>query len=358
MCRVLSSTDADVAEAAVALRQGGLVAFPTETVYGLGAAARDPAALARLYAIKARPASHPVIVHLPSAGAMEGWARSVPAAAARLARAFWPGPLTMVLRRADGVPDEVTGGQDTVGLRVPDHPLALRLLMRFGDGVAAPSANRFGRISPTTARHVAEEFAEADVLVLDGGPCRVGLESTIVDLSTGTPRLLRPGGVHRLALERVLGERVALAEHLLDRDDSEPEQVPTGRTAQAATRVPRAPGTLARHYAPSTPAELVPSRTLERRALELGAAAAVLARQARPPRFAGVWRRLPHEPEGFAQELYAALRDLDGAGCGRILVEEVPLGPDWLAVRDRLKRATAGADPSGSHDRNAQEEGA
>ena len=194
------------------------MAFPTETVYGLGASARDPRALARLYAAKGRPPEHPVIVHLPSALALTTWAREVPDAAWRLAETFWPGPLTLVLSRAADVPDEVTGGQDTVGLRVPDHPLALRLLQAFAGGVAAPSANRFGRISPTTAGHVVDEFADLDVLVLDGGACRVGLESTIVDLSGGAPRILRPGGVHRRALEEALGERVALAEHLLERE--------------------------------------------------------------------------------------------------------------------------------------------
>ena len=218
MSRLLSNSEQDVTQAAEALRRGGLVAFPTETVYGLGASARDAGALARLYAAKGRPPEHPVIVHLPSALALTTWAREVPDAAWRLAETFWPGPLTLVLSRAADVPDEVTGGQDTVGLRVPDHPLALRLLQAFAGGVAAPSANRFGRISPTTAGHVVDEFADLDVLVLDGGACRVGLESTIVDLSGGAPRMLRPGGVHRRALEEALGERVALAEHLLERE--------------------------------------------------------------------------------------------------------------------------------------------
>jgi len=343
MSRLLSNSEQDVTQAAEALRRGGLVAFPTETVYGLGASARDVGALARLYAAKGRPPDHPVIVHLPSALALTTWAREVPDAAWRLAEAFWPGPLTLVLSRAADVPDQVTGGQDTVGLRVPDHPLALRLLRAFAGGVAAPSANRFGRISPTAARHVADEFADLDVLVLDGGPCRVGLESTIVDLSGGAPRLLRPGGVHRRALEDALGERVALAEHLLER-----EARPTGGAGRSPTGgTPRAPGGLPRHYAPSTPAELVSSAALEARLAELGGDVGVLARRPRPGGPSGTWLELPDEAEAFGRGLYAALRRLDAGGWRRILIEAVPDGDDWLAVRDRLRRATSAVDAAG-----------
>jgi len=336
--RVLSSSEADVAVAVEALRRGALVAFPTETVYGLGAAARDPEAVARIYRAKRRPRGHPVIVHLAAAAALAGWVRELPAAGHRLAEVFWPGPLTLVLERAEGVPDAVTGGQPTVGLRVPDHPLALRLLRAFGDGVAAPSANRFGHVSPTTAAHVAEEFADQEVLVLDGGACRVGLESTIVDLSGRRPRLLRPGGVPREAIEAVLGEPLPLAEPLAE--ELEPGEAP----ALAAPTV-RAPGGLPSHYAPVTPSELVASAALD--ALANGAIAGeagvgVLARRPAPSGFAGVWMALPAEPEGFARELYAALRRLDAAGCRRILIEAAPGGPAWLAVRDRLRRATAG----------------
>jgi len=352
MSRLLSSSEHDVARAADALWRGQLVAFPTETVYGLGAAARDRGALARLYAAKGRPLDHPVIVHLPDAEALAAWAREVPDQALRLAAAFWPGPLTLVLPRAAGVPDEVTGGQDTVGLRVPDHPLALRLLRAFGDGVAAPSANRFGRISPTTARHVAEEFGALDVLVLDGGPCRVGLESTIVDLSAGAPRLLRPGGVHRHALEQALGERVALADHLLERA-SRPHVAPGVPPPAPA---PRAPGGLPRHYAPATPAELVAAEALQARRAELGERVAVLARRP-PPGGAGEgWLELPADPTGYARGLYAALRQLDAGGCRRILIEAVPEGDAWLAVRDRLRRATSALEAPGES--RALEEGA
>ncbi len=343
MSRLLPSSENTLGEAVRALRAGRLVAFPTETVYGLGANARDRTALGRLYAAKGRPPSHPVIVHLPSVDALPAWASEIPERAHRLAAAFWPGPLTLVLRRAARVPDEVTGGQDTVGLRVPDHPLALRLLRDFGDGVAAPSANRFGRISPTTAQHVAGEFTDVDVLVLDGGPCRVGLESTIVDLSAGAPRLLRPGGVHRHALEQVLGERVALAEHLVERDEPRPERAAdapvVGDVVQAP--VPRAPGGLPRHYAPATPAEMVAPEDLEARLEQLRAPVGVLARRRAPSGFAGVWAELPADPAPYAQALYAALRKLDRSGSARIVIEAVPADPDWLAVRDRLRRATA-----------------
>ncbi|WP_133479922.1 L-threonylcarbamoyladenylate synthase, partial [Cognatilysobacter segetis] len=202
---------ATIARGADVLRAGGLVAFPTETVYGLGADARDPQAVAKIFAAKGRPADHPLIVHLPSAALLPRWAAHVPDAAQRLADAFWPGPLTIVLRRAAGVPDAVTGGLETVGLRVPRHPVALALLEAFGDGVAAPSANRYGRVSPTLAAHVREELDDRVDLVLDGGRCDVGIESTIVDLSGDAPVLLRPGAVTVAMLEGALGMPVRAA---------------------------------------------------------------------------------------------------------------------------------------------------
>jgi L-threonylcarbamoyladenylate synthase len=195
----------DIERAVALLRAGELVAFPTETVYGLGADAANPAAVAKIFAAKGRPQDHPLIVHLDGAAQLDAWARDIPAYAFELAEAFWPGPLTLILKRQPGVPDAVTGGQDTVGLRVPGHPLALELLRAFGGGLAAPSANRFGRISPTTARHVREELGEAVAMVLDGGPCQVGIESTILDCTGGAPRILRPGMVGAPALGRVLG---------------------------------------------------------------------------------------------------------------------------------------------------------
>lgn len=325
MSRLLPATPENVERAAALLREGGVVAFPTETVYGLGAAARQPAAVARVYELKGRPRGHPLIVHLPAASHLDAWAEEVPPAARELARRFWPGPLTLVLRREGGVPDAVTGGQDTVALRVPGHPVALALLAAFGDGVAAPSANRFGRISPTLAAHVAEEFDDPALVVLDGGPSDVGVESTILDLSdlerAGEARLLRPGGVSRAELEAVLGQRPLLP-------------------GEARAAVPRAPGGLKSHYAPTAPTRLVAADEL----LALAGAlpgAAVLARRPAPAGFAGAWRALPADPAGYARGLYAALRELDAAAPRVILVEAPPAGEAWLAVRDRLARAAA-----------------
>ena len=197
-------SDKDIERAVAVLRSGGLVAFPTETVYGLGADASNAEAVAKIFAVKGRPASHPLIVHLADAAQVANWAREVSEPARKLARKFWPGPLTLILRRAQGVSDTVTGGQDTVALRVPSHPVALQLLGRFGGGVAAPSANRFGRVSATTAAHVRHEFGEAIDCVLDGGETDVGIESTIVDLSGAAPALLRPGWIGLAELEKVV----------------------------------------------------------------------------------------------------------------------------------------------------------
>jgi len=317
----------DIAEAVAALRRGELVAFPTETVYGLGADARDPAALRRLFAAKGRPTDHPVIVHLASEEELGLWASPVPPEAERLAEAFWPGPLTLVLPRAAGVPDLVTGGQETIGVRVPNHPVALALLRAFGGGVAAPSANRFGRLSPTRAEHVRAELGEAVSVVLDGGPTDVGVESTVLDLTGDRPALLRPGGISPAQIAAVIGT-----------------------TPQTGRRdAPRASGTLPSHYAPATPLELVPPEDLEARARYLaagGTPVAVLARRPTPERLVGDgnlrWRAAPREAEGYARGLYAALRELDEGGAGRILVEEAPEGEEWLAVRDRLRRAARG----------------
>lgn len=306
-----------VAQAVLALQRGGLVAFPTETVYGLGADAADEGAVAEVFRLKGRPATHPVIVHLGSVDLLEAWAAEPPAGAYRLAERFWPGPLTLIVRRREGVSDAVTGGQETVGLRVPGHPLALELLRAFGGGVAAPSANRFGRVSPTRAAHVRAEFGDA-VPVLDGGPCGIGLESTILDLSGGVPRLLRPGAVTEADLEGVLGVPVAA------RDE----------------RAPRASGTLARHYAPDTTTLLVADAVPV--SLE---ADAVLSRRDEPEGArAARWLTLPDDPAVYSQRLYAALRDLDALCCSRIYIELVPETPAWAAVRDRLRRAAAPAD--------------
>lgn len=325
----------EVERAVALLRVGDLVAFPTETVYGLGADAANPAAVAKIFAAKGRPADHPLIVHLPSAAHLPRWALDMPDEAARLAEAFWPGPLTLILKRQAHVPDAVTGGQDTVGLRVPDHPLALELLAAFDNGIAAPSANRFGRISPTTAGHVREELGERVPLILDGGPCPVGIESTILDLSRGRPVLLRPGAIGAGDIARVIGRTPEMA-------------APHAETPREnGGETPRVSGSLEAHYAPRTPLELVSSDGLLfalRSALIAGERVAVLAPTAQAISHDLVsWRQVPADPAGCAHDLYASLRELDALGCARILVQKPPAGESWVAVNDRLQRAAAGS---------------
>ena len=305
---------AEVRRAAEILRAGGLVAFPTETVYGLGADASSAQAVARLYAVKGRPADHPVILHFASANEAFAWARDIPEPARRLASRFWPGPLTLILKRSDKARDFITGGQDSVGLRVPSHPVAQELLNQFGP-IAAPSANRFGRVSPTTAAHVREDLGADVDLVLEGGPSEVGIESTIVDLSGGTPVLLRPGRISKQDLEKVIGA-----------------------VRQGSESSPRHPGGLERHYAPRTPARLVPTYDLDKEIARLKEKVAVLA-FTRPDERVDYWLRMPRDPDAYAQKLYGALRELDSAGCDEILVEAPPAAPEWAAVRDRLQRA-------------------
>jgi L-threonylcarbamoyladenylate synthase len=303
----------EVRRAAQILRAGGLVAFPTETVYGLGADASSKQAVARLYQVKRRPADHPVIVHFASAESAFDWAAEIPDAARALAKKFWPGPLTLILKRSARAKDFVTGGQPSVGLRVPSHPVAQQLLKEFGGAVAAPSANRFGQISPTTAAHVRADLGQDVDLVLEGGPSEVGIESTIVDLSGGAAALLRPGAITRAQIESL----VALSD--------EKSSV-------------RHSGGLERHYAPSTPARLVPTHALDKEIAILKDRVAVLA-FTRPDERVDFWLRMPREPQAYAQRLYAALRELDSAGCESILVEAPPDTPEWAAVRDRLMRA-------------------
>jgi len=324
-------TEAEYRRAVELLLAGELVAFPTETVYGLGADAADPQAVAKIFAAKGRPADHPLIVHLPAANWVERWAEQVPAAAWELMEAFWPGPLTLILKKQTWVPDAVTGGQDTVGLRVPGHPVALELLRRFAaaggrGGVAAPSANRFGRVSPTRAEHVREELGERVALVLDGGACQVGIESTIVDLSRGEPVILRPGHIAPSHIAAVLGEAPATA-------------VERG--------APRVSGSLEAHYAPVTPMRVVPSERLLNLLLAMrhsGRRTAALC-HSQPPQsgMPHVWKMLPADPVGYAHDFYAALRELDHAGVENIIVEALPELPEWHAVADRLRRAVAGA---------------
>lgn len=311
-------TAAEIDAAVAELRAGRAIGLPTETVYGLAADARSPAAVARIFALKGRPADHPVIVHVPPAANLHDYARDVPAFAQALAEAFWPGPLTLILKRQPWVPDAVTGGQDTVGLRMPAHPVAQAVLRAFGGGLAAPSANRFGHISPTTAMHVREEFSGALPVVLDGGECAVGIESTIVDCSGAVPRLLRPGMLGRDAIERIIG--------------------PLGDADVAA---PRASGMLEKHYAPRAPLRLLTRQELEGIPSPGLRKASVLALVALPPGCTGL--ALPRDPARYAHDLYAALRRLDHDGDTPILVESPPDEPDWAAIRDRLARAAAGS---------------
>jgi L-threonylcarbamoyladenylate synthase len=309
----------EVRRAAQILRAGGLVAFPTETVYGLGADAANEKAISRLYAVKRRPADHPVIVHFVSAQAAFAWAREVPEAARMLAQKFWPGPLTLILKRSAEARDFVTGTQDTVGLRVPSHPVAQALLRLFDGALAAPSANRFGLVSPTTAAHVRDDLGNEVDLVLEGGASEVGIESAILDLSGAAPVLLRPGHITKAQMEALVG--------------------PVGRKEATS---PRHSGGLERHYAPRTPASLVPTYALDREIAKGKDRVAVLA-FSRPDERVDYWLRMPRDPQAYAQRLYAVLRELDTAGCERILVEAPPDTAEWSAVRDRLRRACEAA---------------
>jgi L-threonylcarbamoyladenylate synthase len=323
---IVAPTTESIDRAAALLRSGKLVSFPTETVYGLGADARNAAAVRRLFAAKRRPTEHPLIVHLADASVLARGARAIPAGARALAAAFWPGPLTLIVPRAADVPDDVTGGQDSVGLRVPGHPVAQALLARFaalgGDGIAAPSANRFGRVSATTAQHVAEDFGEEVALILDGGACPHGIESTIVAFTGEEPEVLRPGAIGIEELARVLGRA----------------------PRYAGAGAPRAPGSHATHYAPRTPSKLLPREELLAALARVGSSTghiAVLAHSvAQPPLFEGTWFDAPEHGAAYAHDLYANLRALDARAADEIWIEAPPDGPEWSAVRDRLRRAT------------------
>jgi len=315
--------------AAKALRAGEVVAFPTETVYGLGADASNADAVAAIYRIKGRPSDHPLIVHVSSIVRAQAWAQ-LNDQAQRLAQAFWPGPLTLILPRLRSAPAYACGGQDSIGLRCPSHPVAQSLLEAFealgGHGVAAPSANRFGRVSPTCADHVRADLGQDVQWVLEGEPAQIGIESTIIDLSRTQPALLRPGRLQRGAIEAVLGSSLA-----------EPD-----------AEAPRVSGSLPSHYAPVTPVELIAPESLLFRLgviADTGESYVVWARRERPMLLAArsnlLWHRAPDLSDDYEQVLYARLREFDRLGSQRIVIERPPSEPAWLAVIDRLQRAAA-----------------
>lgn len=315
------------------LRSGGLVAFPTETVYGLGADAFNPAAIERVYELKGRPAHNPLIVHVADVAMAQRVVAAWTPDAQKLADAFWPGPLTIVLPRAKSLPDIVTAGGPTVGVRQPAHPLTLELLTSFDGPLVGPSANPSGSVSPTTADHVRAAFSEQDVLTLDGGPCARGIESTVVSLVENPPRVLRQGFVSPADIERALGRPVVVG-----------AETPTARSDSGAAL--SSPGQLARHYAPRTPAHIFEAS--EWPAIMAAQTAPVIvlthrrARDVFPPHRL---LRLPQDEQGYAAALYRILRSADAMGAARLLIERpAEQGPLWDAIRDRLNRATTRAE--------------
>jgi L-threonylcarbamoyladenylate synthase len=323
MVRAVRATQVEIETAVQALRDGELVAFATETVYGLGANASNPAAVAKIFAAKGRPPEHPVIVLLDSPRYLHRWVREVPEVATRLAEAFWPGPLTMVMPRAATVHDVITGGQDTIAIRVPAHPMAQQLLTAFGGGIAAPSANRYGHLSPTRAEHVREELGDAVRVLLDGGECQIGIESSIVSFEGKDVRLLRPGSITAGQIRSIVGEL------LIGADGASP----------------RVPGSSAMHYAPNTPMTIVPAGEVDAQADTASAGGrrvAVLAQRLplRAHKYV-TWINAGRRPEAFGHDLYNNLRTLDKTGCQHILVQAVPDTEPWDAIRDRLLRAAS-----------------
>ncbi|MDP3355890.1 MAG: L-threonylcarbamoyladenylate synthase [Polaromonas sp.] len=321
------SDPAAIAEAARVIRSGGLVGFATETVYGLGADASSDSAVSGIFVAKGRPSDHPLIVHVAEPAQVSDYAVDVPPFAERLMKTLWPGPLTVILPRKPGVAAAAAGGQNSIGLRCPAHPLAHALLAACATGVAAPSANRFGRVSPTTAQHVAQEFGDG-LLVLDGGPCEVGIESSIVDCTRSRPVLLRPGVLTRAQLEAACGEAVLSNEEF------------TGAGA------PRASGTLESHYAPDARVRLMDATAIQTALDLLGPEAAHIAVYARTivriKSTQVLYRRMPADAPATAQQLFAVLRGFDAQGVKLIWVEHPPADTAWDGVRDRLVRAAAG----------------
>ncbi len=307
------NTGEQIAKAAALIRSGGVVAFPTETVYGLGANALNPGAISRIYEIKGRPRTSPLIVHVSSVDMAKGLVANWPESAVALTRVFWPGPLTLVLQKSEMIPAELTAGLDSVGLRMPDHPIALALISASGLPIAAPSANRFTQLSPTTAQHVADGLGAAVDMILDGGPTQVGIESTVLSLSGGQAVLLRPGMVTREQIEALIGP-VSLVEEVGDAHAS--------------------PGLHAKHYSPRTPLYLVhPSQPLP--AMGKG-----IYLHCTGPRSGTASHPLPLDPARYAAILYGTLHQVDLAGWDWIAVEHPPAGPAWDGILDRLKRAS------------------
>ena len=319
----LNVADAQLLSQAVqALQHGEVIGLPTETVYGLAADAMNISAVRKIFALKGRPVDHPLIVHIADSAQLSKWAINIPEEAFVLAQHFWPGPLTIILQKHPSVANEVTGGQNTIGLRCPAHPLALAVLQQLNGGVAAPSANRFGHISPTTAQHVRNEFGDAVAIVLDGGECEVGIESTIIDLSSKQPRLLRPGMISQTDIESVIG---AIA-------------------SNANQESPRVSGSLAAHYAPRTPMRMFAREELifeYGTQVKQGLHCEALCLNALPNDLKGL--SLSNEYHAYAHGLYAAMRELDSRHADLLLLEQIPQTADWLAVNDRLNRALVGA---------------
>lgn len=310
----------DIQHAVDLLRKGELVAIPTDTVYGLAADASCPAAVKKIYHVKGRPSNQPLIVHIYNVSMLTQWARQIPPITYVLAEHFWPGALTFILPKATQVNTVVTGGQDTIGLRCPNHPLALALLRQFGGGVAAPSANRFRHISPTKPKHVLREIGDKIALILDGGQCDIGIESTILDLTGVTPCIVRQGMISAKMIADVCQQDVVDKTHVADR--------------------PAAPGNLAVHYAPDTQAKLVSSTKLIQIINQHKQKIAVISRQ-QPmvTREDVVWLTMPDHPRDYAHHLYDTLRQADESGVDLILIEELPQQMAWAAITDRLTRA-------------------
>lgn len=326
---IVSSSDISIRNATSILKNGGVVAFPTETVYGLGADAANPEAVKRIFQMKERPADHPLIVHLANLSALDKWAINIPTLAYRLAERFWPGPLTLILHKALDVPYEVTGGQETVGIRIPNHPVAMKLIEAFGGGLAAPSANLFGRLSPTRADHVQNQLGGLVDMVLDGGACLVGLESTIINLTSDTPQILRPGGVSLSELSEVLKRDINV--------DSGNDHL-------------RVPGSLEGHYSPLTPLQIMSfaemSEFLCKEKRDMIRAGFLLysdglINKAKESNLE--YRSISRDYDVYSRCLYDLLHSLDSLNLERIFVEKPPADLEWMAVTDRLKRASRAA---------------